>query len=608
MNKITFNLVKLYFKQMLFSQFERLKNPSKNDNKFKNLLRQIGFAILIIYGFGVMLSGWGFFSFTLFKTLKSLGNETFNIGEKVLNRADLTSIVMTFFTVTISLLNIIIVFFSINYFLNATSSEEYLLTLPIKNSTLFSSKVIVISILNGLFFILMNLIFFFIYGFLEKVTIDYYILFIFYSVFISLFASLIAIGFSLLLVNIFKFLKNKDLMTYLSIFIFLPLVIAYNIFYQNMLQNSSNLVNSFLNLLGKNYRTLQIFKIIFSPIFLYFNYIIETIVKEKTALRFLHFLIQSGILAVFYAIIVEIFSPIFKNILLMTNVKSEKIAVSDKDRKDRKDNKNKFKEKRSFISLLNKEILTTYREPTYFLNGPFVIILMPLILGITLYFQAKSINNLDELFKILLSSKGNINILCSILVAASFMIGDFSNITSTAVSREGRSFSIMKSLPIKSKEYIFSKIFHGLILTFFGCLIVNLFALFFIKLNFVTVLLIFFISLLFSILFHIISISLDINKPKLNWDNPIIAMKQNLNAVYAVFIAMGLAVLLFLQTKAILEHSLKFLEKIFVEKKTYLFYLNSGLVLVLILCIIECLIIYLIFFPKIVRQYYEIEI
>jgi hypothetical protein len=285
MNKISLKLLYIYFKQIFSGRFESLKKANEKENKIKSQIRQIGFIILIIYGFGSLLVLWGMISFELFNQLHALQDQTFQINDRILNRFDLASISLTFLLVILGFLNIIITFFSLNFFLNLTSSEEYLLTLPIDDKTLFSSKIINISLTNGFFFIIMAFVQFAIYGVIEKLTFDYYIVFFIHAITINLFASFIGVALSLFLVNIFKFLKNKDLMTYLSIFIFLPILIGYNIAFQKLAQNPSGIMGVFINLLSKNTKIVNIIKIVLSPLFLFINYVVNNIVKEKTILR-----------------------------------------------------------------------------------------------------------------------------------------------------------------------------------------------------------------------------------------------------------------------------------------------------------------------------------
>lgn len=602
MNKTIFNLLKIYFRQIFYSQFERLKSSGKTENKAKKYLRQFGFLILIAYGFGVMLSGWGYVSFNLLKSLNSIGDSQIQLGQLIYTRVDLIVLVLSFFTAIISLLNILFTFFSVNFFLNLSTSEEYIITLPIKDSTLFSSKIIVISILNGFFFFLLNLILFISYGIVEKLSFDYYIIFIIDSSLIVFFSSLLAIALSLLLVNIFKFLKNKDLITYLSIFVFLPILVGYNLFFQNLIQNSSIMKDALFNVLNKGYNTIKIIKVILGPINLFNGFIVTTLVKVKTIYRFIYLLIQIGILILFFKLILIIFSPIYKKLLLMTGIKKEKKGKNGFKKKFI------FKQKHSFLALLKKEVFTTYREPTYFLNGPFVIVLMPLILGITFYFQSKNSPDINNLLSILINNTKNSGLFFSIAIVASFLIGDFSSITSTAISREGKSFSILKSLPINPKEFIISKILHGLILTTFGSLLIGIFLFFLTKISFLLILFVIFISVISSIIFHIICLSLDLGKPKLNWDNPIIAMKQNFNAVYAIFIAMGYSVFLFFQTKFIFNFCLNFIKK-YINEITYRPALLNiiPLLILLFIVIIENILLYFILYPRLEKQFYEIE-
>jgi ABC-2 type transport system permease protein len=380
-------------------------------------------------------------------------------------------------------------------------------------------------------------------------------------------------------------------------------LIGYNIAFQKLAQNPSGIMGVFINLLSKNTKIVNIIKIVLSPLFLFINYVVNNIVKEKTILRFLHYIIQVGILFLLYQLILLIFSPIYKKLLLVTNIKKEKTNIKISK------NSSLYIERKPFLSLLQKEILSIYREPNYFLNGPFVIILLPIILFITYYFSIKNSSDMNNLALLLVNNKNNLNFIASISIVISFLLGDFSSITSTAISREGKSFAILKTLPIKPKDYIFSKLAHGLIITFIGTLLSLTFIYLFLKINLIIVLLICLISLISSILFHIISLNFDITRPKLSWDNSIIAMKKNFNAVYAIFVGMGYAVLLFFQSKYLLKASSTFLLRYLpsMNDKPY-FALITGLVLLLLITFLENLIVYLISISSLEKKFYEIEL
>lgn len=603
MNKILFRLIIIYFKQILSGFSDKFFKTNIKETKIKKILKKIGIIILIVYGFGSIIITLSIFSYQYFQGIHSIGEQQIQINNRILNRLDIASLSLTLIIVVIGILNGITTFFSINYFLSLTSSDEYLLTLPIDDKILFSSKAINISLTDSFFFIIITFVQLLIYGFIEKAGFDYYIISFLLSIIINLYSSFLAIAVSIFLVNLFKFLKNKDLMAYLSIFIILPILIVYNIISQKFLLKSSNLNNIFIEILSKNHNTIKLFQIIFGPLFLFFNYIINILIKEKTAIKFLHYLIQAGILFLIYKLIIIIFSSIYKKLLRLTNIGREikgyrilKKQIS-------------YREKKPIFSLLIKEILSVYREPNYLLNGPFVMILLPVILFITFYFSVNSSNDIKNLIiKFSNNQKEYFNII-NIAIIASFLMGGFTNITSTAISREGKNFSILKTLPLRPKDYIFIKLFHGIFYNILSSLFISILLFIITKINFVAIFLTILISILSSIPFHIISLYFDISRPRLNWDNSIVAVKQNFNAVYAIFFAMGYSTILFLQTKYIFEINSNFFVKysgLLINKFNFL--ILSGLVFLLILVILENLLIYLFTIFSLEKKYNSIEL
>ncbi len=601
MNKVFSYLINLYIKQLLFTKFASPKTSAKTLNKAKDIIKKSGFVLLIIYSIGFLLLFWGFISLYIFSSIDKIDENIDSIEEISHIKDNIVSISISLILSILGFLNVIITFLSVNFFLNLNSSDEILLSLPIKSTTLFSAKVFTISLTNGLLFILMNIVMFFVYGYIAKVTIDYYFIFIIQSISIQFFSSLIAIILSLLLVNIFKFLRNKDLITYLSIFIFLPIIIAYNLLIQQFMQNPAMIQNSLINLILNNSKILTSIKWVLGPIYLYSSYIAKSVVETDILHRYFHYFIQILIIIGFFILTILIFSPIYKKLLLLTNIQ--------RDKKERKRGRYfSLKQNSTFFALFKKEIISTYREPTYFINGPFVIILLPIIFGVLIFFQSKNNSELKNIINIILSNKDVINFLAPILVGSSFLIGDFSNITSTAISREGKNFGILKTLPIKPENYISSKLAHGLLLTTFGSFLIAVLVYYLLKINIIILLLITIISVISSVLFHVIALFIDMARPKLNWDNPIIAMKQNINAVISIFLAMGYSILLFFQTKYFLKFVNSITFKLLPNVNNQLILLYFSLLLLLILVIIENLLIYFIFISRLKREYYKIEL
>ncbi len=188
-------------------------------------------------------------------------------------------------------------------------------------------------------------------------------------------------------------------------------------------------------------------------------------------------------------------------------------------------------------TLVAREIRLMNREPMYLLNGPFVMILMPALMAVIFAAQRETLAEMSAAITPLLQGPGGY------LVPAAFgaFLGSSTSIACTAVSRDAKALPWIRSLPIAPAKYFAAKLLHAEVFAVIGSLIgcgagIALFR---------TAALDAAIALLLA---NIISAALDMGGlwldtafPRIRWDNPIAAMKQNPNAVIAILSTMGLA-------------------------------------------------------------------
>ena len=195
-----------------------------------------------------------------------------------------------------------------------------------------------------------------------------------------------------------------------------------------------------------------------------------------------------------------------------------------------------FARKSAMISLVSREIRLMNREPMYLLNGPFVVILMPLLIAIVFVAQRGAMAEVMAGIGSLLSGPGGY------LVPAAFgaFLGSATSIACTSVSRDAKAIPWIKSMPITPGSYFLAKFLHAELYSVFGILVGCGAGLLFLHTAAVDILLAALLSLLFCTAFNMSGLWLDTAFPKLRWDNPIAAMKQNPNSVIAILGAMGL--------------------------------------------------------------------
>jgi len=187
-------------------------------------------------------------------------------------------------------------------------------------------------------------------------------------------------------------------------------------------------------------------------------------------------------------------------------------------------------------SLVLREFRLMNREPVYLLNGPIVVILMPIILAIAFLARAESFRSLMTDISPLMAGPGGY------LVPAAFgaFLGTSTSIACTAVSRDAKALSWMKALPVTPFQYFSAKLIHAEIFVVLGSIIGSAVGSLFLGSSLGDALLGFGLSMVFATALTMASLWLDTAFPRLRWDNPVAAMKQNPNAVVAILGAMAL--------------------------------------------------------------------
>jgi ABC-2 type transport system permease protein len=192
-----------------------------------------------------------------------------------------------------------------------------------------------------------------------------------------------------------------------------------------------------------------------------------------------------------------------------------------------------------FLAMVKREVTLMNREPMYLLNGPFIIVLLPVIIGIMLLVNGDAMFADPDMAGLSALVSGGFGAVLAALVGT--FMGSSTSIACTAVSRDAKALPFIKSLPVKAGTYMLAKFAHAAMFGVFGSMVgVGLIgrALGLDALGLAAGLT---VSLSLSTLLNLGGLWLDTANPRLDWDNPIAAMKQNPNAVIAILGTMGVA-------------------------------------------------------------------
>ena len=281
---------------------------------------------------------------------------------------------------------------------------------------------------------------------------------------------------------------------------------------------------------------------------------------------------------------VPTFAPGYvKSLNGFTDEKSKKIS----DEKASALIKNDTRQLSQGTALLLRDIKCVFTEPSFLVNGPLIIILLPFLMIVPSLVAVSSKGKLSVVLAaikdVLINFIGtdyNLFILYSVVIIAgiSVLFSSMTNIAGTSFSREGKGFVNLKAMPIKMSDILTAKIRHSMIYFYFVFIVL---AIIYIVLTLciplpLTVLLlckIFAISYILSYsavrIITSVDIMLDLANPKMEWENPVAAFKQNMNILFSILISWGFIALFALLFVFVVK-----------ENVNMLLYIGAGLLII----------------------------
>ena len=391
---------------------------------------------------------------------------------------------------------------------------EILLPLPIKTDELLISKFNTILInlyFSELIFVLFPLI---VYGICTYAGIIYYfylfLILIIFPILPTLFISLIMMFF----IKLSKFIKNKDI--FQIIFTLFCIIIVFILEFKigNMLikkiDNNSNIqteniveaINEFNNNLNKTY-----------------NYFLEinptiNILKNSNKINSLFYLFEIIFIDLIFFIL---FILIGKKYYLKNILKNNNNYYLNKISKNKIEKK--LKKKNICHSYINKEFKILFKNPMFFMQCifPMFILMVSILIIVIVALPNLRLLLTSDIFGNTIAFSVDLGVICLVLGIIQFVF-TMSNISITALSREGNSANYMKFIPIDFyKQFIYKSIPQIIINMFFSIIILILIKLIFVEFNFIYLFFIFIISNLLNIINSELMVLVDFYKPNLKW-------------------------------------------------------------------------------------------
>jgi len=500
----------------------------------KGILKNLLYIALIIY-FIVFAGG-------LFVKIMT------NVGNSLVSSGDIEK--MPVFIIFASLMAVLFFGFiaaSTNYYTGA--GEEQFLAMPLNHVEIFGAKVAVTAVSDLLLGAAIMLAGGIIYGIKAAlVTKPLFYLGLFVTILaVEAIAVLIIYGLLLLFLNLIPKLRNRTVLTSLATVLLLCFVFCYSMF-------STRITSTLENTSQTSALLVEIIRAWCSklPFLMFF--------ADAISGKILPILVMLAIFALIVFAIIPLLSPLYiRSLNGFSDVKAKKITKE----KARDVLQHELKSNSIFHTLLVRDVRTVFREPSFFGNGPLMIILVPVMFIISFLVglgaaKGAGISAGQQMMKDTFAKMGpeefeSIKYILTVIIAAvCIFMGNCANIASTSFSREGKAIYDLKAMPIKNDTIALVKFWHAFIYCLASILIIFLFFIGIIKLFAIpfTAADIFYITLKYALLtvtaslvITFIEMFIDTVNPKLQWENPTAAFKQNMNAVVSTFIVMGFIVL-----------------------------------------------------------------
>ncbi|WP_125151977.1 putative ABC transporter permease subunit [Clostridium rectalis] len=399
---------------------------------------------------------------------------------------------------------------------------EKLLYLPLKPSYIVGSKfftVILYEYLTQGIFLIPILVQ---YGIKSGANIVYYI----YSIIIFLINPIIPLVLaSVIIMIIMRFTnvgKNKDKLKIVGWIFSLTFAIGINLVSQNLSSKAYSSIE-LQNLIMEGSNSMA--AIMARNIFPSSKLVTQILLKSNSIygiLYLLSFIAINTVFLVFFLYLSEKFY--FKGVIGISETTSKRKALKDEELSKA------IKMKCKLYAYFIKEIKILFRTPIYLMNCVIMNFLWPVFFMIPIFTRGNVGGSISSI-KSILNNSQYLNIIIPIFFAVIMFISSSNGIASTAVSREGKNLYINKYIPINSTTMFMGKILSAVVIEFISTIIILIIVYSIFKVPIYMIMIFLILSLEAMFFTSFLGLLIDLNSPKLNWDNEQRAVKQNFNLV-----------------------------------------------------------------------------
>ena len=481
-------------------------------SKTKDKKRKIVIIFLSLFAiFGIMLPGallLGFF----------VGTSTYNIVS--MNAG--TSINTFIFQLVLEVIAIFTFVFGISVILNElyfTNDIEYILPWPLRIWQIVASKFTAAYIgenIMQVIFIISSLV-----GFGLGANIDgiNWLLGFLGIVFLPILPMVYCTIICMIVMRFTKLIKNKDSVQKATIFIIFSILVVVLIAVSSLGDFDFNSFEGEISQLSNKY--FNVLNILFPTINLYVK-----AVGTGNIIPFIGYILVSALAVFIMLVLAELLY--FKGVI---NLSVNKNSVEE--------NLNKLikgsTQESQALAYFKKELRILMRTPTFYTHCIIVNFIWP-IFAYAIFKASGSEMTFSFVRQNYISDYSIQLFFIVFIVGISAFITSLNSISSNAISREGKHFHFMKSIPVEYKTQIFVKTLVGIVFSILGIMVFFIPSCLIMRIPFLHVIAYIILSILAITFVAYMGIYIDSLQPKLVWDDELSVLRENYNMFFSMAI------------------------------------------------------------------------
>ncbi|MDD4212621.1 MAG: hypothetical protein PHY42_04415 [Bacilli bacterium] len=474
----------------------RLKKKFGNKSGFLRL----GMPILTVF-LGLLFLGFSFFYIALYSQIFVMAEQY----EGILYLGfGLGGLMMLLTTIT-----------KANSYLFESKDYDMLMTLPVPTRTIVASKITQLSILNYfmlLYFAIPSVV---LYGIYTSPSIFFYLgalgVYLLFPFLIMTICSAISYGINLLLGR----MKRKNVVQVIFMIVFFVLIMV----------GSMSLSSSMSAIEGDDVEA-----------------IIQMATNIQTVMKYLYYpsvFMVEGLLGSITHYLLYVVISVLPFIGFIYAVGKGFTKAQSRAKMTYTNQNFVLKEEKAtspVMAVFKKEVKLLFSNANVFMNTAIAPIMSTFMLVFYIITQKELFTELGSIM--------NSDMMIAVLIALVTFMGTIITTTASSISLEGKQFWIVKVAPIEPMAIFKAKILVNFVLTVPTMLINAIVVAIVFKPGFVNLVFFIILPLLVNLLMGALGLMINLCFPKLDWDNPLKAVKQGMSVVLTMFISMILMVIL----------------------------------------------------------------